>query len=202
MARTAAHRAPAAPTALSQVERRASILRSAAELGAVHGFDGVQMQEVARAAGVALGTVYRYFPSKTQLFLAVMADDVFRGLSRTRHHDGADRVGDVADLLVGWTRRFTQRPKLALAMVRSTLATYSSGSVEAKGMDLLVAPEILGLLGIERPTEEDLGKVRLLTYAWWGIVISRLSEHMTQAQAENHIRQGAALVFASGRESG
>lgn len=199
MARIPAHRVPAAPTAPSQVVRRARILRSAAKMGAVHGYDGVQMQEVAKDAGVALGTVYRYFPSKTQLFLAVMAEEVFGGRPHAGH-EGGDTRGDVTDLLVGWTRRFTQRPKLALAMVQSTLATYSSHSVEAKGMDTLVAPYILGRLGIERPTEEDLSKVRLLLYAWWGIVISRLSEHLAQDQAEDHIRLCTVLFFAATRE--
>ena len=197
MARISVQRAPAAPTAHSQVARRARILSSAAELGAIHGYDGVQMQEVARGAGVAVGTVYRYFPSKTQLFLAVMAEEVFGGRARTEAEAPAS---DVADLLVGWTRRFTQRPKLALAMVQSTLAAYSGRSAEARDMDVLVAPEILGLLGIEEPVEEELSKVRLLTYAWWGVVISRLSEHMTQAEAEEHIRLGAALFVTPARK--
>jgi len=200
LARISVQRAPAAPTAHSQVARRARILNSAAELGAIHGYDGVQMQEVARDAGVAVGTVYRYFPSKTQLFLAVMAEEGFGGRTRTGDGDGEAPVSDIADLLVGWTRRFTQRPKLALAMVQSTLAAYSGRSAEARAMDVLVAPEILGLLGIEEPVEEELSKVRLLTYAWWGVVISRLSEHMTQAQAEEHIRLGAALFVTPARK--
>ena len=200
MARISVHRAPAAPTAHSQVARRARILSSAAELGAIHGYDGVQMQEVARGAGVAVGTVYRYFPSKTQLFLAVMAEEVFGGRARTEADAGEAPSGDVADLLVGWTRRFMQRPKLALAMVQSTLAAYSGRSAEAREMDVLVAPEILELLGIEEPGEEELSKVRLLTYAWWGVVISRLSDHMTQAQAEEHIRLGTALFVTPARK--
>ncbi|MET7896561.1 TetR family transcriptional regulator [Streptomyces mirabilis] len=200
MARAPARRAPAAPTAQSQVVRRARILRAAAQLGATRGYDGVQMQDVAKKAGVALGTLYRYFPSKTQLFLAVMAEEVFDRAPDGRHHQGAERRGDVADLLIGWTKRFTQRPRLALVMVQSTLAAYANQSAEARGMDLLAAPDILGRLGIDRPSEEDLGKVRLLTYAWWGIVIARLSGHLTQAQAEAHIRMGAALVLAPMRE--
>ncbi|MDX2676677.1 TetR/AcrR family transcriptional regulator [Streptomyces soliscabiei] len=196
MAKAPARRSPAAPTAQSQVVRRARILTAAAELGAVHGYDGVQMQAVAKEAGVALGTLYRYFPSKTQLFMAVMSEEVFGGRGRTGNRGDAELAGDVVDLLVGWTRRFARRPKLALVMVRSVLATYSSESAQAHDIDVLVAPQILGRLGIEQPTEEDLNKVRLLTFAWWGIVMSRLSDHMTQAQAEDHIRLGTTLVFA------
>jgi AcrR family transcriptional regulator len=199
MARIAARRAPAEPTVRSQVVRRARILRSAAELGARHGYDGVQMQAVARDAGVALGTVYRYFPSKTQLFLAVMAEEVFGAQPGPPPPDGSDAVGEIAAILAGWTGRFTSRPELARAMVRSTLATYSSRSTETQLMDVRAAPLILGRLGIDEPTEADLSRIRLLLYAWWGIVISRLSEHMTQAEAETHIHLGTALLFAGAR---
>jgi AcrR family transcriptional regulator len=196
MARIAAPRLPAEPTARSQVVRRERILRSAAELGARHGFDGVQMQHVARDAGVALGTVYRYFPSKTQLFVAVMAEEVFADQPGPGPLVGADGAGEVAAILAAWAHRFTRRPELARAMVRSTLAVYAGHSAEARLMDFRAAPLILSRLGIDQPTAADLSRIRLLLYAWWGIVISRLSEHMTQAEAEEHIQMGAALLVA------
>lgn len=48
------------------------VLRAAAEAFAEHGPD-VKMEEVARRAGVGVGTIYRRFPSKDQLFAAVSA---------------------------------------------------------------------------------------------------------------------------------
>ena len=44
------------------------------ELAAEGGFDAVQMRDVAAAADVALGTVYRYFSSKERLLLEAMAE--------------------------------------------------------------------------------------------------------------------------------
>jgi len=196
VARVSAPRAPAAPTAESQVARRARILRSAAELGAAHGFDGVQMQEVAKDAGVALGTVYRYFPSKIQLFLAVMGEQMFseQPPSPAADHD-ADAVGRLDELLVGWMRRLTHRRELALAMVRSTLVSYASASADARGMDMLLVPTILACAAVDLPTEDDRGRARLLLYAWWGVVVSRVSEHMSEPEAEAHIRSAARLIF-------
>ncbi len=46
------------------------VLRAAHELFAEHGAD-VTMEEVARRAGVGVGTIYRRFPSKEHLFAAV-----------------------------------------------------------------------------------------------------------------------------------
>jgi AcrR family transcriptional regulator len=48
----------------------ARVLRAAHELFAERGVD-VTMEEVARRAGVGVGTIYRRFPSKEQLFAAV-----------------------------------------------------------------------------------------------------------------------------------
>ena len=40
------------------------------------GFDGLAMRDVATTADVALGTLYRYFPSKEYLLVSMMADEV------------------------------------------------------------------------------------------------------------------------------
>ena len=50
------------------------MLAATFELAADGGFDAVQMRDVAAAADVALGTVYRYFSSKERLLLEAMAE--------------------------------------------------------------------------------------------------------------------------------
>jgi AcrR family transcriptional regulator len=54
--------------------KRASILRAARELVTGVGFRDTQMNAVAETAGVALGTLYRYFPSKAELMVEVVAN--------------------------------------------------------------------------------------------------------------------------------
>jgi AcrR family transcriptional regulator len=54
--------------------RRADILRAAADLFGRRGYVGVQVDDVARAAGVGKPTLYRYFASKEELFLQVFGD--------------------------------------------------------------------------------------------------------------------------------
>jgi AcrR family transcriptional regulator len=63
---------PARATTASQRERRRRILNAAVALARQGGYDAVQMREVADLAGVALGTLYRYFPSKVHLLAAAM----------------------------------------------------------------------------------------------------------------------------------
>ena len=50
------------------------MLDATLRLAAEGGFDAVQMRDVASAADVALGTVYRYFTSKERLLLEAMAE--------------------------------------------------------------------------------------------------------------------------------
>jgi AcrR family transcriptional regulator len=52
----------------SQDERRAAILAAAFEVFADHGFAAARLEDVARKAGVAKGTLYLYFPDKEALF--------------------------------------------------------------------------------------------------------------------------------------
>ncbi len=51
----------AVPLTERQEARRRRILDASTRLASRGGFDAVQMREVAEEAGVALGTLYRYF---------------------------------------------------------------------------------------------------------------------------------------------
>ena len=57
----------------AQRERRDRMLNAAMKLASDGGYEAVQMREVADDAGVALGTLYRYFPSKVHLLVAALA---------------------------------------------------------------------------------------------------------------------------------
>src|SRR5579864_7390557 len=70
------------------------ILDAAAELFARHGYADTDTQLLAEKLGVGKGTLYRYFPSKRELFLAA-ADRVMRRL----HECIEDAIKDVEDPL-------------------------------------------------------------------------------------------------------
>lgn len=59
-------------TSEAQAARTDRLIRAAIELAGEGGYEAVQMREVARIAGVALATLYRYYPSKNQLLLAAI----------------------------------------------------------------------------------------------------------------------------------
>lgn len=59
---------------------RQNILQAAEAIFTQHDYHEVLMEDVAQACGVGKGTLYRYFPSKHELYLAVM----FEGIERLR----------------------------------------------------------------------------------------------------------------------
>jgi AcrR family transcriptional regulator len=59
-------------------ERRQKILAAAAELFGANSYDTVQMRDVAARAEVGKPTLYRYFPSKEELFLEVFKSGLDR----------------------------------------------------------------------------------------------------------------------------
>lgn len=60
------------PNADLQERRRAEILDAATAVFSRCGFAAADVQEIADKTGVGKGTVYRYFPSKEELFLAAV----------------------------------------------------------------------------------------------------------------------------------
>jgi len=68
---------PARPLRADAVRNRARVLEVAYETFAAEGL-AVPIDEIARRAGVGAGTVYRHFPTKEDLFRAVIEDRISR----------------------------------------------------------------------------------------------------------------------------
>lgn len=64
--------------------KRDAILRAAIDVFAERGFFNAQVADVARAAGVAAGTVYLYFKSKDDLLVSIFERSMRDGLTRGR----------------------------------------------------------------------------------------------------------------------
>ncbi len=112
-------------TGLSRRPRRADARRNyerllgvAAETFAERGA-GASLEEIARRAGVGIGTLYRHFPTRQALLEAVYIDEV-EEMSRA--------AADLADLrpwdaLVTWLRQFVRYAATKRALAEEMLAT-------------------------------------------------------------------------------
>jgi len=61
-------------TRLRTDERRGQLLDAGAALFAEHAFEEISMRQIAEAAGVSKALLYHYYPSKTDLFAAAVAE--------------------------------------------------------------------------------------------------------------------------------
>ncbi len=114
---------PPAGRSRSQLQRRKRILQAAAALASRGGVEAMQMRTVAERAGVALGTLYRYFPSKMDLVVAVVneeMDTLEAGLDRRPPASGSP-AGRAVEVLMRATRGLMREPELADALIRSLL---------------------------------------------------------------------------------
>jgi AcrR family transcriptional regulator len=70
----------------AQVRRREAAIDQALRDLATRDYESIQMREIAERAGIALATLYRYFPSKEYLFAVALERWVARGGSRDAWH--------------------------------------------------------------------------------------------------------------------
>ncbi len=116
---------------LTSAGRRQALIQAAAELMTQRGVDAVQFADVARAAGVTRQLVYKFFPNRQTLILAVLAD--FEAELTQRFAAGSQRaaVANLADA----TRVFVEA-------VCNTIEAKGAGPwrlLDAKGPDAEVA---------------------------------------------------------------
>src|SRR6266436_6503463 len=92
---------PAAAPDSTPGPKRDAILRAAIDVFADRGFFNAQVADVARAAGVAAGTVYLYFKSKDDLLVSIFDRSMREGLAAGRAavadlHDPRERLRRLA----------------------------------------------------------------------------------------------------------
>jgi AcrR family transcriptional regulator len=109
-----------------QLVRRAQLLEAVIDLVREVGPATLQMRDVADKAGIALGTVYRYFSSKEHLLAAALCEWQERLARRVlmppRAGDEAEASGDLTERVLSYVRKeirgFARNPKIAELMVQ------------------------------------------------------------------------------------
>src|SRR5207302_8655463 len=126
--------------AAAQRERRKRILDATLALASKGGYDAVQMRAVAERADVALGTLYRYFPSKIHLLVSGLAREFEHALDRMdRATVPGDTPRDRVLYVIGLNTRKLQRdPNLTEAMTRAFMFADTTAAAEVDHVSSLM----------------------------------------------------------------
>jgi AcrR family transcriptional regulator len=151
------------------------MLANSLELAAEGGWDAVQMREVAARSNVAIGTLYRYFPSKENLLVSVMLQQI-RDLSELisqRPPSGEQSAARVEEVLARANKALQSTPEVTTAMIKALV----SGNTDVAQVVAMVRDEMRGLLafayhGSDAVSEDDLLRIDLLSDIWLATLIS------------------------------
>jgi len=193
---TAAPRAVLTPR---QAERRRRILRASTALAARGGYEAVQMREVAESAQVALGTLYRYFPSKVHLLVAVMQEQLQQLHEQVRRHPptGEDPAARVAETLTQAFHALQREPLLAEAMVRALSFADRSVSAEVDEVGGLTSAIVLDAAQLGTPTAEQQAALRVIGHTWHATLLAWLSGRASLAEVRADLHTAARLLTLS-----
>ena len=158
----------------AQRERRRRILDAAVGLASKGGFEQMQMRAVAERADVALGTLYRYFPSKIHLLVSVLGQQFEEAyLSLVSKPIPGDTAADRVMFVLGRTTRTLQHePNLTEALTRAFMFADASVANEIHVVEVHVTRMLMAAMRNARdaetlqPTEDELAVTKVIGDVW------------------------------------
>lgn len=108
------------PAQRRRAQARDAILAAARTVIGHHGFADAQISLIAREAGLAVGTIYKHFPSRTELFADLYRDAVTREfdvLTATVDDTPGDALCQLATAITRFCDRTMRGGRFALALL-------------------------------------------------------------------------------------
>jgi AcrR family transcriptional regulator len=183
--------------ARNQAVRRKRVIDAATALAADGGYEAVQMRDVADKADVALGTLYRYFPSKDQLLVAALGEwaTTLERRLMLKPPPGESPSERVIDVLQRASRALEREPRVTAAMV-TALSSPDPDAAPAKNevyetLRSIIANAI-GDAEVDRP--DDV--VRVLGYVWFTALVFQVGGMAEPSLMADELEMAARLLLA------
>ena len=178
----------------TQTATRDRILDAAVELATRHGYDGLEMRELAAAAGVSPATLYQYYGSKDEVLVGALVESGVRTTEAVGRRSAAagssldERLGAAFARVV---RAHEQRPLLYAAMFRAYLA-----GPPGRGADAGESPWT-GRSWLDEAVDDDVADRDALVEALEQLVLAGLVSLVTgtpPAEVTARFRRGVTLL--------
>jgi AcrR family transcriptional regulator len=193
--------APTAPAAEfgspAQRDRRKRILDATLALASKGGYDAVQMRTVAERADVALGTLYRYFPSKIHLLVSGLALEFERTQGRLdRRPIPGDTPYDRMLYVLGRITRTMQRePMLTEAMTRAFMFADPSAAAEVNAVARLMEQMLTRAMHEGEPSNDDKAVARVIGDVFLSNLVAWVTRRASADDVSNHLELAARLLL-------
>ena len=181
----------------AQRERRKRILDATLALASKGGYDAVQMRAVAERADVAVGTLYRYFPSKVHLLVSALAREFEQFEAKRKPLAGKSRGDRMHLLLTQVTRAMQRDPLLTEAMTRAFMFADASAAAEVDRVGRVMDRFFARALNDGDPTERDLAISRVISDVWLSNLVAWLTRRASATDVTERLELTVDLLLAS-----
>jgi TetR/AcrR family transcriptional regulator, cholesterol catabolism regulator len=184
-------------TSAAQRDRRKRILDATLALASKGGYEAVQMRTVAEQANVALGTLYRYFPSKIHLLVSALV----REFERTQQKlDRATIPGDtpyerMLFVLGRITKSMQRDPMLTEAMTRAFMFADPSAAAEVNTVARLMERTLTQAIHEGEPTADEVAIARIIGDVWLSNLVAWVTRRASADDVSNHLELAARLLL-------
>lgn len=184
----------------AQRDRRKRILDATYELASEGGFDAVQMRAVAEAAEVALGTLYRYFPSKIHLLVSALGRQFETAETSlvTRPVPGDTPAERVIWVLKRTSRGLQGDPHLTEALTRAFMFADASVANEIHAVGMSMTSILTHAMDPERTTEvteDDVAIARVIGDVWLSALVAWVTGRSTAAETAAHMETAVRMLL-------
>ena len=183
----------------AQRDRRKRILDATIGLASKGGFDAVQMRAVAEQADVALGTLYRYFPSKIHLLVSALGREFERAEAATRDKTiPGDTAHDRVMFLLNRTTKGLQGdPHLTEALTRAFMFADASVAVEVHAVGLRMEHMFVRAMhGADQPaSEEDKAIARVIGDVWLASLVAWVTGRASASDVAREMELAVRLLL-------
>ncbi|MGD0558269.1 MAG: cholesterol catabolism transcriptional regulator KstR [Streptosporangiaceae bacterium] len=181
----------------AQRDRRNRILDATLALASKGGYDAVQMRTVAERADVALGTLYRYFPSKIHLLVSALAAEFERTQDKLdRKPIPGDTTYDrVLFVLSRITKTMQREPMLTEAMTRAFMFADPSAADEVIIVGRRMERMFTRAMHDGEPTPDEVAIARVLGDVWLSSLVRWVTRRASASDVSSQLELAARLML-------
>ncbi|KAA9158387.1 cholesterol catabolism transcriptional regulator KstR [Amycolatopsis acidicola] len=181
----------------AQRDRRRRIIDATLSLASKGGYDAVQMRAVAEKADVALGTLYRYFPSKIHLLVSGLAREFERAKEKIERGaiPGETPVERLSFVLTRNTRMMQRDPHLTEAMVRAFMFADTTAAAEVEQVGTLMEDMFARAMRIDDPSPHDRAVFHLIADVWMANLVAWVTRRASAADVAERLDLSVHLLL-------